>query len=81
LGAGTLSGLTNPGTATFPTSSLPPGPHTINANYNGDTNSAPSTGSTTVTINPAATTTTVVTTPNPAAFGAPVTTYGATNRS
>lgn len=47
LGKGTLSG----GVATFTTSKLPVGTLTINADYKGDTNSAPSSGSTTQTVN------------------------------
>jgi len=60
-------------TATFATSLLTVGAHTIDAQYNGNSNFLASLGSTIQNVNPVTTTTTLVSTPNPSAFGAAVT--------
>jgi MYXO-CTERM domain-containing protein len=57
------------GTASFSTSTLAVGPHTITALYSGDTNHDPASGSTTLTVNPAATTTVLTSSVNPTVFG------------
>ena len=70
LGTGTLSG----GTATYSTSSLAKGAHTITAVYGGDTNFTGSTSSgLTQTVNQGATTTAVAAAPNPSTLGQSVT--------
>jgi hypothetical protein len=61
-GAVTLSGS---GKATFSTSKLAPGTHTITATYGGDADDASSTATVSLTINQATTTTVVKATPNP----------------
>jgi hypothetical protein len=70
IGTGTLSGST----ATFSTSSLAVGKHSISVSYGGDGNFKGSTSSSiTQTINQASTTTTVVSSLNPSVVGQPVT--------
>src|SRR5207244_1906407 len=70
LGTGTLSG----GTATFATSALAVGSHSITASYGGDTNFNTSTSAVlTQTVNKANTTTTVASSANPSVFGQSVT--------
>ena len=61
------------GMATFSTSTLPVGPHTITATYGGNTDLAPSSGTFAVTIAQATSTTTVTAAPSPATFGQAVT--------
>jgi hypothetical protein len=73
LGTGTLSLVGGVDQATFTTSSLTAGAHTIVANYGGDTTFATSSGSFTQLVNGLATTTTVSGSPNPANFGTAVT--------
>ena len=69
LGAGALSF----GTATFATSALPIGSHTITAVYGGDASFAGSTSSGVAqTVNKGATTTSLSSSPNPSTFGQPV---------
>jgi len=70
MGSGTLVA----GTATFTTTTLAVGPHSITATYGGDTNFLTSTTSVpaTQTVAPDLTNTTVSGTPNPSLFGAPV---------
>ena len=73
LGMGTLNGS---GVATYSTSALAVGSHSITAVYGGDANNAGSTSSVlTETVNaaPATTTTTLLSSANPAASGASVT--------
>ena len=60
--------LTN-GRATYTTSTLTVGGHSINANYEGDSRFAPSTLALNQTINRAATRTTLTGLPNPTVFG------------
>jgi hypothetical protein len=68
-----VASLSN-GTATFTTSGLTVGNHTITASYGGDTNFSASTSAPlTQTVNKAATTTTVTGSPNPANTGQTVT--------
>lgn len=70
LGSGTLSS----GIATFATSALSPGPHSITAVYSGDSNNAGSTSSIlTQTINLSSTTTALASSKNPSDVGQPVT--------
>jgi hypothetical protein len=70
LDTGSLSG----GTATFSTSALAGGSHSITAAYGGNTNFGPSTSiAITQTVNPAATTTIVTSNLNPSTFGDSVT--------
>ncbi len=70
LGTGALSA----GVATFATSSLAPGPHSITAVYGGDTNFTGSTSSAlSQTVNQASTTTTLTSSVNPSVFGQSVT--------
>ena len=62
--------------ATFTTSSLAVGSHTITANYSGDTNFSASTGDDSASpqvVNQASTTTTVASAPNPSTSGTTVT--------
>ncbi len=75
LGTGTIgAGGAPAGTATFTTSSLSVGSHTIVAAYSGDTNNAASTSSPlTQTVNKITTTTTLSSSPNPSTFGQSVT--------
>jgi len=71
LGTGTLN---SSGAATFTTSTLTAGTHTITAKYNGSANFAGSTSAAvTETITPAATTTALVSSAASASSGAPVT--------
>jgi large repetitive protein len=78
-GATTLaSGVTLNGSdqATFTTSSLAVGSHTITANYSGDTSFSASTGDDSASpqvVNQASTTTTLASTPNPSTSGTTVT--------
>jgi hypothetical protein len=70
LGTGTLSG----GVATFTSSALAVGSHSLTAVYSGDSNLTGSTSPVdTITVNQAATTTTVTAAPNPSVFGQAVT--------
>jgi hypothetical protein len=70
IGSGTLSG----GTASFSTSSLTGGPHTITVSYSGDTNFTSSTSPAyTQSVNQNASTTTVTSSPNSSVFGQSVT--------
>ncbi|MDF3294442.1 Ig-like domain-containing protein, partial [Streptomyces sp. RB6PN23] len=70
LGTGTLSG----GVATFSTTTLATGSHSLTAVYNGDTNFSGSTSPVdTQTVGKASTTTTANSSPNPSVFGQPVT--------
>jgi hypothetical protein len=69
LGSATLSS----GVATFSTSGLGVGPHSITAHYLGDTTFAGSSGSVTLTVNPAATTTSVTSSVNPSVPYQPLT--------
>jgi hypothetical protein len=66
IGTGTLS---SNGQATFTTSALTPGANAITATYSGDTTFGTSSGTTSVTVNAAATATALTSTVNPAAFG------------
>jgi len=68
------TGATAGGVATLITQSLPVGANSITATYPGDTNFATSTSSPSAqTVNPSATTTGIKSTPNPAAYGVPIT--------
>ncbi|WP_327188694.1 Ig-like domain-containing protein [Streptomyces xinghaiensis] len=69
----TLTGTLVGGVATVSTDALPIGEYDVTATYPGDTGYAGSTGSDTHTVGPAATTTTVVSSPDPSAYGEPVT--------
>src|SRR5581483_2919589 len=70
LGMGALDGN---GQATFTTSALAVGPHTITAVYSSDETFATSTSpAITQTVNPASTTTALMSAPNPSEFGQPV---------
>lgn len=70
IGAGTLSG----GIATFTTSGLAVGSHTITASYGGDGNSNGSTSSSlTQVVNKANTSTTILSSLNPQTLGSPIT--------
>jgi len=72
---GTIS-LNSSGKATFKTSGLALGSHTITVSYDGDSNffaSATTTPPLTQTVNQAATKTTVISSANPSRFGQPVT--------
>ncbi len=70
LGTGTLSG----GTASFSTSALTAGSHSITAVYGGDTNNLTSTSSMlSQTVNQAATATSLTSSPNPSNVGQSVT--------
>jgi len=70
LGTGTLAG----GVATFATSALTGGPHTITATYGGDgTYMGGALASLVETITQAATTTALTAMPNPASFGSAIT--------
>jgi len=69
LGTVTLSG----GKASFPTSTLTPGSHNVQATYNGDVNFATSTASLTQVVNKATSSITLTSTANPSSFGQSVT--------
>lgn len=68
IGTGTIAG----GVAVLATS-LPVGNNTITASYGGDSDSNPSTGSLTQTVNKASTTLNLTSSLNPSTFGQPVT--------
>jgi autotransporter-associated beta strand protein len=71
LGSGTLN---DSGVATYSTTSLTAGMHTITASYNGDVNfTSASSSSTTQTVSKSSTTNTLATSISEAAFGQPVT--------
>lgn len=70
IGTAALSG--NPGAATFTTSALTAGSHSISASYAGDQNNGSSYTSTAQVVNLAATATTLSATPNPGIAGHPV---------
>lgn len=70
LGTGTLNAS---GQATFTTSALTPGSHTITASFGGDGTFSGSTGTTTVTVNPANTATALTSSANPAVVGQQIT--------
>ena len=70
LGQGSLNAS---GVATFSTSSLTPGTHTITGVYAGDTNSQPSTSTLTLLVNQATTAVALSTSGSPATVGLPVT--------
>ncbi|WP_432035505.1 beta strand repeat-containing protein [Streptomyces cucumeris] len=61
------------GQASFTTSSLSVGPHTVTATYSGDANLDPSTGTNIQQVNAAVTTTILTVSPNPAVCGQDVT--------
>jgi len=69
IGTSTMVG----GTTSFTTAMLPSGVDTITGTYNGDTNFAVSTGTTTETVNGSQTVTTLTIVPNPALVGQTVT--------
>jgi hypothetical protein len=69
---GSPVGLTG-GLATLQISALPSGTHTVTADYGGDANLAPSTGSLTQTVNKAPTTTALTSSINPSRSGQAVT--------
>ena len=70
LGSGNLSGTT----ATFSTSALGVGNHSVTATYDGDTNYAPSTSAIlTQTVKTASSTTSLISSANPSNYGALVT--------
>jgi len=71
IGAAYLAGST--GQASFVTSTLAVGPHTISISYHGDANYGPSTSpSIELTVNPAQTVVTIIAATNPAVAGIPV---------
>lgn len=70
LGTGTLDAS---GRATFQTSTLAQGTHSITATYSGDPNFVASTSSALIQSVQPATTTVLVSSPNPSVFGQPVT--------
>ena len=70
LGSGTLG---SNGIATFSTSALAVGSHSITATYSGDTNFAGSTAGVSETVNQASTTTALTVDNNPAVYGQQVT--------
>ena len=71
IGAGTLAG--NPGVATFTTSTLSVGTHTITSTYPGDaSNSASNSGTLSQVVNQAQTATSTSAVPSPAIAGAPL---------
>jgi hypothetical protein len=69
IGSEALSGTT----ATFPTSSLAAGSHSITAHYNGDSNNAASSSASLTQVVTTGTTTALTSSSNPAAVGASVT--------
>jgi hypothetical protein len=71
------TGITAGGAATFTTSSLAPGKHTIEATYSGDATFKGSNGTIAQVVGKYASTTTLAGNPNPAAYGQAVT-YTAT---
>ncbi|MFI8437113.1 Ig-like domain repeat protein, partial [Streptomyces sp. NPDC079020] len=73
-GGGSVPGtLDGSGVATVTTAILGAGTHSVTVTYHGDPTFAPSNGSTTHTVNQAATATTVTATPQPSAYGQQVT--------
>ena len=75
-GSATLGGpiaLDSAGTATFTTSALSAGAHTITAAYSGAGAAQPSTATVAVVVHSAPTTTSITSSQNPSAFGQPVT--------
>jgi hypothetical protein len=58
-----------PGTATCTTSVLPIGTDTVEADYSGDANHQPGSGTTSEVVNPAATSTVVLSSLNPSTYG------------
>ena len=74
-GATTLgSGAVNGGTASYSTTALATGPHSITASYGGDTNDSGSSSSAlTETVNKASSTVTVASSVNPSAYGSSTT--------
>ena len=78
LGTGTISG----GSATYSTSALAFGSHSITGSYNGDSNCNSSTSATlTQTVTAASTTTSLTSTPNPSNYGSCVTFTGTVSPS
>jgi hypothetical protein len=70
LGTGTIGG----GTATYSTTALTTGPHSITASYGGDTNDSSSSSSAlTQTVNKASSTVTVASSVNPSTYGSSTT--------
>ncbi len=63
------SGAVNEGVATFTTSGLSVGIHTIQMSYSGDANFAASTNTVSQTVNAASTTTSLNSVPNPTVYG------------
>lgn len=61
------------GSASFTTSTLSGGTHSMSAVYSGDGNNQASTGTFSQTVNPAASSTTVASSPNPSTYGQVVT--------
>ena len=59
----------NPGTATCTTTALPVGSDTVEADYSGDSNHNPGSGTTTQQVNPAGTTVTVGSSLDPSTYG------------
>ena len=72
-GAGTSVSVDATGHASLTISTLEAGSHGVVASYGGSATFAPSTGSLTQIVNPAATTTTVTSSPNPSTAGQAVT--------
>src|SRR5207249_10806370 len=73
IGQGSLSSAGGATTASFSTSSLAVGSHTITASYSGDSNFLGSTGTLTQTVAKASVSTMVVSSVNPSVSGQPVT--------
>jgi RHS repeat-associated protein len=74
LGTGTLSGSSNPRTATLATNTLAIGSHSITLAYAGDANNNPSTSSAlNYTVNKVSTTTTLTNSANPSTYGQSIT--------
>jgi hypothetical protein len=78
IGTGTINGS---GVATFTTSSLAAGPHTISAVYNGDTGSLPASPATISETVQAPTATTLASSANPSSIGAAITLTAAVTAS
>jgi hypothetical protein len=70
LGTGTVGST---GVATLTTTALPAGSDTITANYGGDTNYSPASGTTSVTMTKASPTMSLGSSPNPSTYGQSVT--------